>query len=105
MGRKVAGEGEALNGDFYTGIVDTGGDLPPVALILVANLAPVPLIPAVNENLEKDVTTGVPLADIGRQLATSVFDTSAVVHLDLRISQRIFKKSSYRCYWYFEGLG
>ncbi len=51
-------------GKFATGIndgvVDTGGNLPPVSLTPVANLPPVPLTP--------------------------------VVHLDLRISPRIFEK-------------
>jgi hypothetical protein len=45
---------------FATGVVDTGGKLPPVSLTPVANLPPVSLIP--------------------------------VVHLDLRISPRIFEK-------------
>jgi hypothetical protein len=100
----VAGEGGggALNGD-----VDTDGNSLPVllvlaviynqSLILVVNLPAVPVTPAVNVNLGKDVTTGVPVADLlvndtGGQLATRVVDTSAVVHLDLQISLRIFKK-------------
>ncbi len=51
-----------------------GENLPPSSLIPVANLPPV-----ANENLRKDVTTGV-------------LDADSTVNFDLRISLRIFEK-------------
>ncbi len=51
----------------------------------------------VNANPGKDVTVCVTLADLlvndnGGELVPSVVDTCAMVHLDLRITSRIFKK-------------
>jgi hypothetical protein len=51
---------------FAAGVVDTVGNLPPVSLTPVANLPPVSLTPVAN--------------------------LPPVVHLDLRISPRIFEK-------------
>ena len=58
---------------FAAGVVDTGGNLPPVSLTPAANLPPVSLTP--------------------------------VVHLDLRISPRIFKKNRNDPNVIFRGLG
>jgi hypothetical protein len=72
-------------GKFAAGVVDTGGNLPPVSLKPAGkhkgncwqNLPPVSLIPV--ENLP-------PVVDTGGNLPP-------VVHLDLRISPRIFAKN------------
>ncbi len=56
---------------FAAGVVDTVGNLPPVSLTPVANLPPVALIPAA-------ILPPVSLIP--------------VVHLDLRLSPRIFEK-------------
>jgi hypothetical protein len=81
---------------FATGVVDTGGNLPPVLLTPVANLPPVST--AQGELVEK-FATGV--IDTGVKFAAGVVDTGGnlppvslplVGHLDLRISLRIFEK-------------
>jgi hypothetical protein len=59
---------------FAAGVVDTGGNLPPASLTPVANLPPV----------------STTLAKMVEKFATSVVDTG--VHLDSRISPRIFEK-------------
>jgi hypothetical protein len=56
---------------FAAGVVETGGNLPPASLTPAANLPPVSLIPAAN----------LPPVSL-----------IPVVHLDLRISPRIFEK-------------
>jgi len=60
-----------------------------VALILVANLPAVPVIPVVNVNLGKDVTISVPLADLLVNLP--LVSLTPVVHLDPQISPRVFR--------------
>jgi hypothetical protein len=77
------------NGKLAATVVDTGGNLPPASLTPVANLPPVSTTAA---TLEAKFAAGV--------VGTIVADTSChwcrvdipVVHLDLRISQRIFEK-------------
>jgi hypothetical protein len=74
--------------------------LPPVSLTPVANLPPVSLIPVANL-LPVSTTLAKLVAkfDTGRKFAASVVDTGGnfalipVVHLDLRISHRIFTKN------------
>ncbi len=66
---------------FATGVVDTGGNLPPVSLTPAANLAPVSLTPVAN--LPPVSTTLVKLVakfaggvvDTGGKFATGVVDT------------------------------
>ncbi len=55
---------------FATGVIDTGGILPPVSLIPVANLPPVSLIPAANLPLVS-TTLAKPVA----KFAAGVVDT------------------------------
>ncbi len=56
---------------FAAGVIDTGGNLPPVSLILVANLLPVSTIPAV------PVTKfAADIVDTEGKFATGVIDTS-----------------------------
>ncbi len=64
-------------GKFAAGVVATGGNLPSAALTSAANLPPVSLTPVAN--LPPVSTTQVELV-------------AKFVHLDLRISPRIFKK-------------
>jgi hypothetical protein len=67
-----------------------------ILLIPVANLPPVSTTPVFNENLRKDVTTGVNdtgVVDSSRKFATSVVDADGV-YLGLQISPRIFEKNS-----------
>jgi hypothetical protein len=78
-------------GKFVTGVVDTGDNLPPASLTPVANTTQ-------GELVAKFAAGAV---DTGGKFATGVIDTGAnlppvsftlVVHLDLRISPRIFEK-------------
>ncbi len=103
---------------FAAGVVDTGGNLPPVSLTPVANLPPVStkLAKMVEKFATGAADTGGKFAtgvvDTGGNFATGVVDTGGnfaagvvdtggklplvslipVVHLDSRISQRIFEK-------------
>ncbi len=93
-------------GKFAVHVVGTRGNLPMALLTPVANLLPVSLTPVANLPLKS--TTLVKLVakfaagsiDTGGNFATGVFDTGnlppvsliPVVHLDLRISPRLFKK-------------
>jgi hypothetical protein len=103
-------------GKFAAGVVDTGGNLPPASLTPVANLPPVSTTLA---KMDEKFATGV--ADTGGKFATGVVDTGGkiaagvvdvppvslipVVHLDSRISPRIFEKNSKRSKWNSLGLG
>ncbi len=59
-------------GKLTASVIDTGGNLPPVSLILVANLPLVSTIPAVPvANFEGDVV------DTEGKFATGVIDTSS----------------------------
>jgi hypothetical protein len=90
-----------IGGKFAVNVIDTGGNLPPaenlppVSLTLVANLPPVSttLGELVTKFVAGVVDTGGKFAtgvvDTGGKFATGVNDT---VHLDLRISPRIFEK-------------
>jgi hypothetical protein len=69
-------------GKFDTGVVETGGNLPSALLTRVANLPPVSLIPVVNLR---------PVSLIPAENLPPV-SLTPVVHLDLRISPRIFEK-------------
>jgi hypothetical protein len=80
---------------FAAGVVDTGGNLAPASLSLVANLPPVSTTQA---ELVAKFATGV--VDTGGKFAAGVVDTgdnlppvllTPVVHLDLRISPRMFE--------------
>jgi hypothetical protein len=92
---------------FATGVVDTGGKLPPVSLTSVANLPPV------STTLGKLVAKfAAGVVDTGGKFAAGVVDTGGklppvlltpvanlppvslipVANLDLRISPRIFEK-------------
>jgi hypothetical protein len=90
-----------------SGVVDTGGNLPPASLTPAANLPPVSLtlvanLPPVSTaqgELAAKFAAGV--VDTGGKFASGVVDTGGnlqpvsltpVVHLDLRISPQIFKK-------------
>jgi hypothetical protein len=82
---------------FARGVVDTGGNLPPASLTPAANLPPVSL--TTQGELVAKFAAG--FFDTGGKLAASVIDTEGnlppvsltpVVHLDLRISPRIFEK-------------
>ncbi len=68
------------HGKFEAVVIDTGGNLLPASLTQVANLLPV----------------STTLAKLMEKFAAGVVDTIGnllpVVHLDLRISLRIFKK-------------
>jgi hypothetical protein len=100
-------------GKFAAGVVDTCGKLPPASLTPAANLPPVSLTPVANlppvsttqGELVAKFATGV--VDTGGKFAAGVVDTGGnlppvanlppvsltlVVHLDLRISPRIFEK-------------
>ncbi len=66
-------------GKFAAGVVDTGGKLPLASLTPAANLPPVSLTPVAN--LPPVSTTQGELVAL-----------TPVVHLDLRISPRIFDK-------------
>jgi hypothetical protein len=94
-------------GKFAAGVVDTGGNLPSASLTPEANWPPVSLTPVANwppvsttqgEMAEKFAAGGV---DTGGKFVAGVVDTGGnlspvsltlVVHLDMRISPRIFEK-------------
>jgi hypothetical protein len=80
-------------GKFAAGVVDTGGNLPPVLLTPTANLPPVSL--KLVANLPPVSTTPVVL----------VANLSPVVHLELRITPRIFKKIRNGPHGKLRGLG
>jgi hypothetical protein len=71
-------------GKFAAGVVDTGGNLPPASLTPAANLPQVSLTPVAN----------LPPVSL-----------TPVVHLDLRISPRIFEKILNDPNVIFRGLG
>jgi hypothetical protein len=90
---------------FVTGVIDTGGKLPPVSLIPVANLPPVSLAPVANlppvsttlAKLEAGDTGGkfaAGVADTGGNFATGVIDTGGAPLL-VNISAN-FRKNSKR---------
>jgi hypothetical protein len=83
-------------GKFAAGVVDTGGNLPPKSLTPVANLPPVS---TTQGELVAKFAAGV--VDTGGKFSAGVVDTGGnlppvlltpVVHLDLRITPRIFEK-------------
>jgi hypothetical protein len=83
-------------GKFAAGVVDTGGQLPPASLTPAANSPPESLTPVAN--LPPASTTQ---GELVAKFAAGVVDTGGnsppvsltpVVHLDLRISPRIFEK-------------
>jgi hypothetical protein len=73
------------DGKFAASVVDTGGNLPPASLTQAANLPPVSLTPVANlppvSTTQGDLVANLPPVS-----------TTPVVHLDLRISPRIFEK-------------
>jgi hypothetical protein len=74
-----------VNGKFAAGVVDTGGNLPPASLTPAANLPPVS---TTQGELVAKFAAGV--IDTGGNLPQVLL--TPVVHLDLRISPRIFEK-------------
>jgi hypothetical protein len=91
-------------GKFAEGFVDTGGNLSPGSLPLVSttqakcwqNLPPV-VVYTVGKFAAGVVDTGVNFANLP--------SVTLVVHLDLRISPRIFAKIQNDLYVIFRGLG
>jgi hypothetical protein len=75
---------EKLVAKFAAGVVDTGGNLPPVSLIPAAILPPVSLTPVAN----------LPPVSL-----------TPVVNLELRISPRIFEKNRNGPSGILRGLG
>ncbi len=92
---------------FATGVNDTGGNLLPASLTPAANLPPVsltsvanlPPVQTIQGELVAEFAAGV--IDTGGKFTAGVVDTGGnlppvsltpVVHLDLRISPRIFEK-------------
>jgi hypothetical protein len=76
-------------GKFAAGVVDTGGNLPPASLTPAANLPPVS---TTQGELVAKFAAGV--VDTGGNLppVSLTLSLTLVVHLDLRISPRIFEK-------------
>jgi hypothetical protein len=83
---------------FATGVVDTGGNLPPASLTLVENLPPVSTTQGemVAKFAAGVVDTGGNLPPVSLTPVANLPPVSfkPVVHLDLQISPRIFRKKS-----------
>jgi hypothetical protein len=74
---------------FATGVNDTGGKLPPASLTPAANLPPVSLTRQQHKGNWWQNLPPVSLTPVANLPPVSL---TPVVHLDLRICQRIFKK-------------
>jgi hypothetical protein len=89
-------------GKFAAGVFDTGGNLPPASLTPQANLPPVSLTPVANlppvSTTQRELVAkfAVSVTTLAANFAAGVVETGGnlppVVHLDLRISPRIFEK-------------
>jgi hypothetical protein len=91
----------ATGGKFAAGVVDTGGNLPPASLTSAANLPPVSLTPVSTTQGELVAKFAAGVVDTGSKSPPVSLTPVAnlppvsltpVVHLDLRISPRIFEK-------------
>jgi hypothetical protein len=98
-------------GNFAAGVLDTGGNLPPPSLTPLANLPLVSLTPVAN--LPPVSTTqgelvakfAASVVDTGGKFAIGAVSLTPVVHLNLRISPRIFEKNLNDLNVIIRGLG
>jgi hypothetical protein len=123
-GGKFATGVNDTGGKFATGVNDAGGNLPPVSTSPAANLPPVSLTMGtisgcshlklnlkakiyiyVNSTTQRCPNKIIEIFQFEDFCHLPPVSVTPVVHLELRISPRIFKKNLKRLYWYTQGLG